>query len=171
MSAIRTTLRLLLGAAAVGASLGAGCAANDGGDASARTTENRFDDGRSSSYNERAADDLIADDQNVRRGDRDDEEPLVPKTARLVAEGRGDLSYKATRDGFAYIIDNREKKMIFEGPLDEGETLAIAPYRNVIEVNGKTVKRVKDLNNKHIHRVYFERARDRGRDRRDRAKL
>jgi hypothetical protein len=39
----------------------------------------------------------------------------------------------------------------------------------VIEVDGKRVKKVKDLENKHIHRVFFERdsTRRRDRDRRD----
>ena len=92
----------------------------------------------------------------------------MPETARLRTEGRGDLSFKATRDGYVYIVDTRDKKLIFTGPLDEGETILVAPYRNVIEVDGVRVKRVKDLDNKHIHRIFFERDSDSGRNRRDR---
>ena len=90
---------------------------------------------------------------------------LVPETARLRTEGRGDLTFKAPRDGFVYVVDSRERKLVYEGPLDEGETLMVAPYRNQIEVDGQRVKRVKDLDNKHIHRIFFEREGSRGRGR------
>ena len=63
----------------------------------------------------------------VQSNARNDEEPrdrrLVPETARLRTEGRGDLSFKATRDGYVYIVDTRDKKLIFTGPLDEGEAI------------------------------------------------
>jgi hypothetical protein len=45
-------------------------------------------------------------------------------------------------------------------------TITVAPYRNVIDVDGQRVKRVKDLDNKHIHRIFFEREGTRRRDRR-----
>src|SRR5690349_15236203 len=76
--------------------------------------------------------------------DREDD-PVVPKTARLYARGRGDLTYKATRDGYVYIVDHREEKIIFQGPIDAGETILVAPYRNVIEIDGHRVKRFKDI--------------------------
>jgi hypothetical protein len=91
------------------------------------------------------------------------ERPLVPETARLRVEGRGDITFKAPRDGFVYVVDSRDRKLVYEGPLDEGETLLVAPYRNQIEVDGQRVKRVKDLDNKHIHRIFFEREGSRGR--------
>ena len=93
----------------------------------------------------------------------EEEVRLVPETARLRVEGRGDLTFKATRDGFVYVVDSRDRKLVYEGPLDEGETLMVAPYRNQIEVDGQRVKRVKDLDNKHIHRIFFEREGTRGR--------
>lgn len=154
MIALRTVLRIALAAGA--ASLGAGCATGDGGaDASS---------GPAPGGNDALV--LAADDKSPGK----DDDSLVPKTARLAAEGSGDLSFKATRDGFVYVIDRRDKTKIWEGPIDKDETLTIAPYRNVIEIDGKRVKRVKDLNNKHVHRIFFEREGDHGRDhdRRDR---
>ena len=91
------------------------------------------------------------------------ERPLVPETARLRVEGRGDITFKAPRDGFVYVVDTRERKLVYVGPLDEGETLMVAHYRNQVEVDGQRVKRVKDLDNKHIHRIFFEREGSRGR--------
>jgi hypothetical protein len=160
MSAFCTTVRVLVAAIALGGSLGAGCATSD--------TSPGSGDGSVGEVSHRPGpEQYAADDQGRRGGEQGDDEPLVPKTARQVAEGRGDLSYKATRDGFVYVIDNRDKKVIYEGPIDKDETLTIAPYRNAVEIDGKRVKRVKDLDNKHIHRIYFERAGDRGRDRRN----
>lgn len=164
MDGLHTPVRVLVAALALGGSMGAGCAATDGG---TDTTGARLTSDATAGEPYAAADNPF--DQGRRGDDRDrDDESLVPKTARQVAEGRGDLSYKATRDGFVYVIDNRDKKTVYEGPIDKDETITIAPYRNVIEINGKKVKRIKDLDNKHIHRIYFERADDRSRDRRDR---
>jgi len=95
------------------------------------------------------------------------DDPIVPKTARLYSEGRGDINFKATRDGYVYVVDHRDEKIIFEGPIDAGETILVAPYRNVIEIDGQRVKRFKDISNKHIHHIYFERDSDVGRSRRD----
>jgi hypothetical protein len=171
MDARRTRIRPIVStvlAAAAGTFLGSGCASNGpgydtGGSASAGPAVSQFDDPNPQAT---TAKDWFSGDDNSK--DRRDDEPLVPRTARLAAEGRGDLSYKATRDGFAYVIDNRDKRMVWEGPIDKDETLTVAPYRNVIEINGKRVKRVRNLDNKHIHRIYFERDSDRGRDHRDR---
>ena len=154
MNGVRTTVRVLVAAIALGGSLGAGCATNDTAPASDSDGVSEF-----SHRPEPQSDERIEDG------------PVVPKTARMEVEGRGDLSYKAKRDGFVYVIDNRDRRLIYEGPIDKEETLTIAPYRNVIEIDGKRVKRIKDLDNKHIHRVYFERAGDHGRDQRNRYDL
>jgi hypothetical protein len=168
MDGIRISLSLLFTSAGLACSMGAGCSADDGGApppndpyASAPRTSQydaepaarRYDDGYA------PATPTSADDKT------DDDKPLVPKTARLEAEGRGDLSYKAPKNGYAYVVDHRDHRLIYEGPLYEGEVLLIAPYRNVIEVDGKRVKKVKDLDNKHIHRIFFERDATRRRDR------
>jgi hypothetical protein len=175
MDGVRTTLCLLFTSATLACSAAAGCSVDDGGAPPPNNDPYYSTAPRTSQYDAGAdprGDDAgyapvvttSADDDNDRDG------PPVPKTARLEAEGRGDLSYKAPRDGYVYVVDHRDRRLIYEGPLYEGETLLIAPYRNVIEVDGKRVKKVKDLENKHIHRVFFERntTRRRDRDRRDR---
>jgi len=197
MNALRTSIRLMIGAAAVVSAFGTGCSAGGGSSDPqpyADTAEHRASGGGGGTqygYSDRYADPNPAasanrgalqyagdpnGQQQFKLGGKDDEnnnndangKPLVPRTARQVAEGRGDLSYKATRDGFAYVIDFHDKKLEFEGPINKDETLTIAPYRNQIEIDGKKVKRVADLNNKHVHRIFFEREADHGHDRRDR---
>ena len=185
MDGIRTTLWLVFASAALACTASAGCATDGGATSSpdpyaGPPRGSQYDyDARARGYDDGAAarryDDGYApspaptrttaapDDDN-----QEDRGPLVPKTARLAAEGRGDLSYKAKRDGYVYIVDRRDKKLIAQMPLDEGEEILIAPYRNVIEVDGKRVKRIKDLDNKHIHEIYFERDSDSNRSRKDR---
>ena len=170
MDGVRATLCLVFTSAGLACSAMAGCATDDGGAPPPNNDPYYSTAPRTSQYDADAAPrtygdgyapavSTSADDQT------DDDKQLVPKTARLEAEGRGDLSYKAPRDGYVYVVDHRDRKLIYEGPLYEGETLLIAPYRNVIEVDGKRVKKVKDLENKHIHRVFFERSSTRRRDR------
>ena len=173
MDGLRSIVCVLFAGLALAGSLGAGCTVNDGGGDSyggdpyaSRPADRSFSD-----YEEdapppppqRAYEPApVAADRDT---DRDRDEPLVPKTARLRTEGRGDLSFKSPRDGYVYVVDTRDRKLVYEGPLDEGETLLVAPFRNVIEVDGQRVKRVKELDNKHIHRIFFERDSSRGRDR------
>jgi hypothetical protein len=182
MHTLRSIIFGLLAATALGSSLGAGCSVDNSGDAGgdpyAPPGESRYDSGGASPYrDDRYADSRYGDSRAADERPRyyeesappppvaQEEQPLVPKTARLRAEGRGDLTFKSTRDGYVFIVDTRDKKLVYEGPLDEGETIVIAPYRNVIEVDGVRVKRVKDLDNKHIHRIFFEREGTRRRDR------
>lgn len=162
MDGLRSIACVLVGGLLLGPSLGAGCTVNDGGGEpyAADTDRRSFSD-----YEEDAPPPPRGYESAPVAEDRD--RPLVPRTARLRTEGRGDLSFKSPRDGYVYVVDTRDRKLVYEGPLDEGETLLIAPYRNVIEVDGQRVKRVKELDNKHIHRIFFERDSSRGRDRRD----
>ena len=179
MDGFRRTVCLLFASAALACPLGAGCTmdgsggGNPGGDPYAGPAQPPERDIDGDAYVRQYDDDgyaptpppprpVAAAPEPERQG------PLVPQTARLAAEGRGDLSYKAKRDGYIYIVDRRDKKLIAQMPIDEGEEVLIAPYRNVIEIDGKRVKRVKDLDNKHIHDIYFERDSDSGRNRRDR---
>ena len=171
MDGFRSIICVLFAGAGLACSMGAGCTVNDGGaggDPYAQPGVSRsYDDsdGYTRHYDEPAPAPSYppaAAEPAEREG------PLVPNTARMRAEGRGDLSFKATRDGYVYVVDTRDKKLIFQGPLDEDETILIAPFRNVIEVDGVRVKRVKNLDNKHIHRIFFERDSDSGRNRRDR---
>lgn len=174
MDGLRSIVCVLFAGLALVSSLGAGCTVSDGG-------ADSYGDPYATGRDQRSFSDYEEDapppppPQRVYEpapvaDERDRDEPLVPKTARLRTEGRGDLSFKGPRDGYVYVVDTREKKLVYEGPLDEGETLLIAPYRNVIEVDGVRVKRVKDLDNKHIHKIFFERdsSRGRGRDGRER---
>lgn len=165
MRRIRSIVIVLLSGPALACSLGAGCAADEGGYA----PDPYAPPGQAPRLNEGAAAEAHADNAFADAPASEKREgPLVPRTARLRAEGRGDLSFKAPRDGYVYIVDRRDRKLIYQAPLDEGEEILIAPFRNVIEVDRQRVKRVKNLNNKHIHEIHFERDSDSGHNHRDR---
>ena len=84
-------------------------------------------------------------------------EPRPWEGSRLRAEGRGqDFSFKATRDGIVYVVDSRDRRLLYTGQLDEGEEITVSPLRNVIEIDGRRAKRV-DIENRHLIRIFFER--------------
>ncbi len=88
-------------------------------------------------------------------GRHEDVELSVPKKAEIVAEGRGDLSYKARRDGVIYVYDYDDTATLFRQRIREGQRLTISPEQNRATLDGKKVYD-EDLKKKHIHRLYFE---------------
>lgn len=88
-------------------------------------------------------------------GRHEDRELSVPKKAEIVAEGRGDLSYKARRDGVIYVYDYDDTATLFRQRIREGQRLTVSPEQNAATLDGKKVYD-QDLKKKHIHRLYFE---------------
>ncbi|HZN69027.1 MAG TPA: hypothetical protein VFB66_27350 [Tepidisphaeraceae bacterium] len=79
------------------------------------------------------------------------------ENARLREEGQGeDFKFKATRDGMVWVVDARERKLLYRTQLDAGEEITVSPFRDVIEIDGKRVRRV-DMDNRHRIRIFFER--------------
>jgi hypothetical protein len=84
-------------------------------------------------------------------------EPREWENARLRVEGKGeDFKFKAPRDGMVYVVDSRDRKLLYRTQLDQGEEINVSPFRDVIEIDGQRVKRV-DMNNQHRIRIFFER--------------
>jgi len=89
-------------------------------------------------------------------GRHEDRELSVPKKSEIVAEGKGDLSYKARRDGVIYVYDNDDSATLFRQRIREGQRLTLSPEQNLATLDGKKVYD-QDLTKKHTHRLYFER--------------
>ncbi len=106
------------------------------------------------------------DDDDDRGGDDDDDADAdsdsdrsfksIPRDARLVAEGKGRISYRARRDGRVYVYDRKLDKVVYRGQLDEGEEIAVDPDKNRVQIEGQTVKD-KIMKKKNEHRIYFYR--------------
>lgn len=86
----------------------------------------------------------------------DGRELNVPKNTEIVAEGHGDLSYKAKRDGIVYVFDEDDRVTLFRERVREGQRFTVSPEQNRATIDGEEVWK-KDLKKKHSHRLYFER--------------
>lgn len=80
----------------------------------------------------------------------------VPKSARILAEGRGsDLSFKADGIGTVYIYDADNKSTVATYRLKDGQRFTISPTSGEAAVDGKVVFR-KSLSNKRTYKLYFD---------------
>lgn len=80
----------------------------------------------------------------------------VPAGADRVASGKGELTYKATDPGEAFVLDNEANKIVWSGLLRNGETLTIAPDDDRVSVGLQTVAEP-ELDNDHKYTVYLRR--------------
>jgi len=105
----------------------------------------RYDD-RSSSSSDRDVDRYFSFDGSVR----------IPKKARGVAEGKGELKWTADRDGTVYVADLTDHRAITEKQVDKGETIVLDPKDDRVRIGGRTVAKY-EFDNKNKHKIYFER--------------
>ena len=78
----------------------------------------------------------------------------VPKSARILREGRGDLSFVADGVGTVYVYDVKDKNVITTWRLKRDQRFTISPANDEAAVDGKRVFR-KDLNPNSTYRLYF----------------
>ncbi|CAN5677658.1 hypothetical protein BH09PLA1_BH09PLA1_24120 [soil metagenome] len=102
-----------------------------------------------------------------RRDDDLDTSVSIPRDARRVAEGSGELSYSARSDGRIYLYDINDRSVVDNRILRRDESYSVNPDANRILVDRKKVSD-QDLKRKHNHRLYFLANDRRDRDRTDR---
>ena len=78
----------------------------------------------------------------------------IPREARKVADGNGQLSYTCQSDGRVYLYDMTNRLVVDNRTLRRGERYSVNPDRNRIDVNGKRVSD-RDLKSEHNHHIYF----------------
>lgn len=98
-------------------------------------------------------DDRAADDPDG-GGNFDNAGGTVPKSARIMREGRGDLSFVADGVGTAYVYDVKEKTVVSTWRLKRDQRFTVSPANDEAAVDGKRVLR-KDLNPNATYRLYF----------------
>lgn len=87
---------------------------------------------------------------------RDDGREIdVPKNSEIVAEGNGDLSYKARADGVIYVYDVDSGQTVFRESVREGQRFTVSPEQDLATLDGERVWK-DDLKRKNTHRLYFE---------------
>ena len=81
----------------------------------------------------------------------------IPAGADEVEAGRGELRYEAQRDGKVWVYDAETDKMVYTGPIRDGDRVVVNPETNRISVGGQTVSE-QPLIRDHKYRIYFKRS-------------
>ena len=93
-------------------------------------------------------------DTDTSRDDDLSSSTRLPRDAREVANGRGELSHTARSDGRVYLYDLDSRTVIDTRTLRVGQRYFVNTERNRIWVGEDRVTG-RDINEKHDHRIYF----------------
>lgn len=80
----------------------------------------------------------------------------IPKKSRDAAEGKGELSWTADRDGTVYVADLSDHEALLEKQINKGETVTVDPNDDRIRIGKRTVLRGR-FPDRHRYKIYFER--------------
>lgn len=90
-------------------------------------------------------------DVRHRRGDVSGLSP----NSKQVATGKGEVAYRATADGSAYVYDPEAQRVIVHTHLRDGQNIVVTPGQNKITVDGRQITGT-DMSPKGEIRIYFE---------------
>ena len=82
----------------------------------------------------------------------------IPSGADRVASGEGPIDYRAQRSGDIWVYDADAKKMVYTGPVDDGDRVRVNTETNQILIGGRTVSE-RSLAGNHKYEIYFRRPR------------
>jgi hypothetical protein len=82
----------------------------------------------------------------------------IPSGADRVASGDGPIDYRAQRDGDVWVYDADARKMVYTGPVRDGDRLRVNTETNQILIGGRTVSE-RPLAANHKYEIYFRRPR------------
>ena len=125
----------LLAALALSTQLGGGCV-------STPSEDDRSNDRYNDRYDSKS-DNRYEEDKN-----------RIPSNARLVKEGRGEIGFRAGSNGRAYVLNERDREVVYTEDLLDGDTFAVLPDDNRIRVNSR--ERKVELKRDDVHRIYFD---------------
>jgi hypothetical protein len=80
----------------------------------------------------------------------------IPSGADRVASGEGPIDYRAQRNGDIWVYDANTKKMVYTGPVNDGDRVRVNTGSNQILVGGRTVSE-RPLAGDHKYEIYFRR--------------
>jgi hypothetical protein len=80
----------------------------------------------------------------------------IPSGADRVASGEGPIDYRAQRNGDIWVYDANTKKMVYTGPVNDGDRVRVNTETNQILVGGRTVSE-RPLAGNHKYEIYFRR--------------
>jgi hypothetical protein len=83
--------------------------------------------------------------------------PKELRSAERVAYGRGDLQYRAPRDGKIFVWDASDRDIVYRSDINKKQTLQVSPRNNTIQIEGMMSKSSSyRLNPKHDYEIYFK---------------
>jgi hypothetical protein len=101
---------------------------------------------------------FLSDDRRD-RNERDDRDTLdadrLPRSAKSVATGTGQVSYRAPSRGRIYVYDADSERVLMSREIHDGQTILVDPDQDRVLIDGKKVYD-NNLERKHTHRIYFE---------------
>jgi hypothetical protein len=93
------------------------------------------------------------------RDDGDDRDTLstdrLPRNAKSVANGTGELRYKVRDRGRVFIYDAETERVLMSRDVYPDQVVEVDPERDRVLIDGKKVFD-RNLDRKHAHRIYFE---------------
>lgn len=133
---VRRAALVILAGLMLGTQLGGGCVSSD--DSDTYRSPPRYDD--------------RYDDRKTYRDEFDDNR--ISSNARLVKQGRGELSFRAGSNGRVWVFDERRREVVYHDDLLDGDVFTVHPDKDRIDINGR-YKKV-EFSGDHIHRIYFD---------------
>jgi len=82
----------------------------------------------------------------------------VPRSARVEAEGKGVLEFRARDDGTVYLYDAEDHRVVDTQRVRDGDRYTVDLDKDNAQLNGRTVFD-RNLERTHEHRIYFDRER------------
>ena len=79
----------------------------------------------------------------------------LPDDAKVVAEGVGELKFRAMQDVRVFVYDVEDSALENARHVRTGQILVLKPDANVVTLDGHKVVE-QDLKKDHTHRLYFE---------------
>lgn len=79
----------------------------------------------------------------------------LPPNSKMVTSGKGEVAYRATADGRAYVYDSDDQRVIVHTHLRDGQNIVVTPGQNKIAVDGRQITGT-DMSPKNEIRIYFE---------------
>ena len=80
----------------------------------------------------------------------------IPSGTDRVASGEGTIEYRAERDGDIWVYDTHSKKMVYTGPVRDGDRVRVNTDTNQVTIGGRTVSE-RSLAGDHKYEIYFRR--------------
>jgi hypothetical protein len=79
----------------------------------------------------------------------------VPTSATLMTEGSNRASFRTQHFGRVYITDETDKRILYQGDVDNGEMVEVNAVDDRILVGGRTVSE-RTMDDNHQYRIFFE---------------